>query len=283
MLAASVQSSFNSQMHTIRIYINNLTAQPMPCTIAADKLIGAEISLDAALCHRLQHVMRLAIGAKLVLFDGSEYEYQVHLCKYNKKQALVKIDQQILALAKATPSYHLYQAIARSEHMDYALQKACELGVASIQPVITDHSQLRLKQSLLQKKQAHWQAVIIAACEQCGRGDIPELHPPLRFEQALQRAAELSLPDAQRIFCACGLKQQTPLLSQHLLEHKANLSHEQTKAATYQVFIGAEGGFSEAEVALATQMQWSFCQLGARTLRSETATSVALALLQFLG
>ena len=154
---------------------------------------------------------------------------------------------------------HLGQGISRGDRMDYAIQKAVELGVHEITPVITQFSQLKADEKQIAKKLLHWEGIIIAAAEQSGRCVIPTLHPPRPFAQWMAQPAE------HKFIC----------------HPTAQAHHLKKETQSVRVAIGPEGGFHENEVQLAQTHQASVLSLGPRILRTETATVVALTLLQF--
>jgi 16S rRNA (uracil1498-N3)-methyltransferase len=156
---------------------------------------------------------------------------------------------------------HLGQGLSRGERMDWAIQKATELGVTEITPIFSDRCEVRLKDERADKRLLHWRQVAISACEQCGRSRVPVIHPPVLLAVWLkQTEAELKLvlhPVAE------------PLVSH-------------AKPATLAFLIGPEGGLSDAEVEQAKDNGFHAARLGPRVLRTETAPVVALAVAQQL-
>lgn len=154
----------------------------------------------------------------------------------------------------------LLQAVGKGERMDWALQKATELGVTRIVPILSERCNLQLDDSRWDKKLAHWQGVVIAACEQCGRNRLPELAAPLDFDAALagERAALRLLFDPE---AGQGFAELPPPASVALL-------------------IGPEGGFSAAERGRAGDAGYTALRIGPRVLRMETAATAAIAVVQ---
>ncbi|AMC99880.1 Ribosomal RNA small subunit methyltransferase E [Halomonas chromatireducens] len=145
--------------------------------------------------------------------------------------------------------------------MDYAIQKAVELGVAAITPLYTEHGDVRLKEEREAKKLAHWQAVAVSACEQCGRATVPPVHSPMPLADWLDERDE-----ALRLVL-------------HPATNRA-LARE-TAPSSVALLIGPEGGLSSIEVDAAQAADFSLLSLGPRILRTETAPVVALSLLQY--
>ena len=170
---------------------------------------------------------------------------------------------------ETTMAVHLAVGMPANERMDWLVEKATELGAASIQPLMTAHSVLRLKGERAEKKQAHWQAQAIAACEQCGRNRIPTLHPIAELEPWLIRQA--SAPTvAETRHWVLSLHPSTQTLSAQL---------EPTPPDTVWLLSGPEGGLSAVEDHQARLLGWQATTLGPRTLRAETAAIAALSVL----
>ena len=223
---------------------------------------GAEFALpDNAFRHTVQ-VLRLRPGAPLVLFNGDGNDYPATLTSVERRRAGVRIEGCEPTINESSLALHLVQAISKAEHMDLTMQKAVELGVHVIQPVLSSRG-LRLPPERLAKKLDHWRAVIVSACEQCGRSRIPELRDPLKLDAWLQSQAPA---DGLRLLldpCAArGLNTLTP------------------PAGTVELLIGPEGGFAPEELEQAARAQLLGLRLGPRVLRTETAGIVATALLQ---
>jgi len=214
---------------------------------------------DEVFRHAVQ-VLRMKPGALLNLFDGQGLEYQAQLEQVDKRQATVSLQQQIHTDNESPLDILLMQGISRGERMDYAIQKAVELGVKRIMPVVTERCNVQLSGDRAEKRINHWQGVIISACEQSGRSYLPELLPITSIDSALENvndACKLVLdPEAIKSFSSVKKAQQIALL------------------------IGPEGGLSEIEVQRANDAGFSGITLGPRILRTETASAAALAMVQ---
>ena len=274
---------------------------PVPATHATESSVSAcgYLQLATNICHRLQHVLRLKPGAELTLFDTTGREYLAQIIAYKKPHAWLQLLQQLQAeqaIERVTAGQvGLLQSIVRPERMDYALQKACELGVDFIQPLLSDHCHARAKPATLQKRQQHWQAVIIAAAEQCGRRRLPVLRPWQLLSSSLaelgsapEQTSEPGPAPCRNIICHWQADPDNPTAPppslQHYLRssgaHPEACAHSTAPASNWHLLIGPEGGFSQHEMQLARQHGWQTCSLGPRILRTETAASVALALWQ---
>ncbi|VVQ36559.1 Ribosomal RNA small subunit methyltransferase E [Pseudomonas fluorescens] len=224
-------------------------------------LSTGEHELPEAQAHYISRVLRMAEGDALQLFDGSGQEFRATLVEVGKKRVVVQIAESFAGQVESPLSIHLGQGLSRGERMDWAIQKATELGVTEITPIFSDRCEVRLKDERADKRLMHWRQVAISACEQCGRSRVPVIHPPLLLADWLkQTQAELKLvlhPVAE------------PLVSH-------------AKPATLAFLIGPEGGLSDAEVDQAKSAGFHAARLGPRVLRTETAPVVALAVAQQL-
>jgi len=211
--------------------------------------------------HYIGRVLRHAVGDALQLFDGSGQEFLGELIEVGKKSVRVELRESFAGLAESPLRIHLGQGLSRGERMDWAIQKASELGASEISPIVSERCEVRLKDERADKRMAHWRQVAISACEQCGRSLVPTIHPPIGLGDWLERVeAELKLvlhPVAE------------PLAS-----------HPRPQSLAF--LIGPEGGLTEAEVARAKTHGFHAARLGPRVLRTETAPVVALSVAQQL-
>lgn len=219
---------------------------------------GLSLALPAGPARHVQ-VLRLQPGDALTLFDGRGGEYEAQVEHMGRSEVRVLVGAHHAIEREAPRAVHLALAMPANERMDWLVEKASELGVASIAPLVAERSVLRLAGERAQKKQAHWQAIAVAACEQCGRNRVPEVHPvqPLAAWLAAQAAPGwmLSLRPGTQAIAALPRPQAVTLLS------------------------GPEGGLAPAEEEAALGRGWQPVNLGPRVLRAETAPLAALALL----
>jgi 16S rRNA (uracil1498-N3)-methyltransferase len=233
--------------------------------VDAEIIPGRELLLPPAPSEHLLRVLRLRPGATLVLFNGRGGEYPARLegTAAGGRARLAPLTH--LAIERESPlDLTLLQGIARGERMDLIVQKATELGVRRLVPVRCEFSVVRLDAAKAAQRLAHWRAVAIAACEQCGRNRVPQVDAPADLAAATSIAA------------AGGLRLMLePQAADSLGTLVAGL-----RAAT--LLVGPEGGLSESEHVIAERAGFRGCRLGPRVLRTETAPLAALAALQAL-
>lgn len=220
-----------------------------------------EHELPEAQAHYISRVLRMAEGDALQVFDGSGQEYLGTLVEVGKKRVRVALTESFAGQIESPLQIHLGQGLSRGERMDWAIQKATELGVSEITPIFSDRCEVRLKDERADKRLQHWRQVAISACEQCGRSRVPVIHPPMLLADWIKQVpAELKL----------------------VLHPVAQPWASHTKPATLAFLIGPEGGLSDAEVEQAKAGGFHAARLGPRVLRTETAPVVALAVAQQL-
>ncbi|MCL4133068.1 UNVERIFIED_CONTAM: hypothetical protein GTU68_031451 [Idotea baltica] len=220
------------------------------------------ITLPAALYHHAIQVLRLKAGATISLFDGQGSEFRAELHSVDKRSASALLTDKITTQTESPLTLTLFQGISRGDRMDYTLQKAVELGVQKIVPVITARCNVQLSGARADKKTAHWQGVVISACEQSGRIFLPELAAIQHYETVLTEHE-----DGMRLIL-------DPTSTQGF-----NALTQQSKVS---LLIGPEGGFDENELQQATASGFQAIRFGPRILRTETAAVAALAALQTL-
>ena len=231
--------------------------------------IGKSLELPAHLVNYIVNVLRLKVGADLVLFNGQYYEqylgeFNATITAISKRHCTIAITAFTAKNIESPIKTHLFQGISRSERMDYTIQKAVELGITHITPVFTQRSNLKkLNDKQLQKKMLHWQGVATSACEQSGRSQLMVVNEPVSLKQINKFSTELNL-----------------LLSPTAKTSVADL--KSMSASHINIFIGPEGGLSEAEILYAKEQGYLDVSLGKRILRTETAGLVMLTILQFL-
>ena len=235
-----------------------------PRIFHAAKLTGRDrVELGAAAAKHLLTVLRLKPGAPLILFDGSGFEFEATLDEADKKHAWAKLSGKHGPVVESPLKVTLAQGVSRGERMDYTVQKAVELGVAQIVPVLTERSVVKLDKDGGAKKREHWQAVVVSACEQSGRVRVPEVASPESFVHFLEKHREP------------GLKLLLDPLAESGLDGLPRPAD-----GTAVLLVGPEGGLSESERELAKRVGFQGLRLGPRILRTETAALVALSLLQ---
>jgi len=224
----------------------------------------ADLRLPEAAAYHVARVLRLREGATLTAFDGSGSDFRCEILSVKGDDVRVRVGARNAGLAESPLRITLVQAVSRSERMDWTLQKATELGVRTIVPVLSARSVVRLDESQAEKKMRHWQAIVAAACEQCGRSVVPEVRMP----QDLARYLATSVREGQRLV----LSPTGP----------ASLTGLTSVGTRVELLIGPEGGLDDAELERGISAGFMPVRLGPRVLRTETAGIVALTVLQSL-
>lgn len=231
-----------------------------------------------------------------LFFDGQGGEYTVTLTDITKKQALVTIND-FNPINRALPfTVNIALVMSRGERMDYAIQKATELGVSSIQLLTSQHGEVRLKADQADKKLAHWQQVAVSACEQCGLNIVPTLLAPKAFSDWIDEPAGMpTSSNVTKLILAVPPDDSGVVLPYDQIEgndiERSDIEpitpytnplpqitnqFRQCSLAQFWLLIGAEGGFSEQEITQAIERGFMPWQIGERVLRTETAPVVAL-------
>jgi len=224
---------------------------------------GREVLLPEQAGEHIARVLRLERGHPLIVFNGDGREYDANLASLAKRAVTAEIGTARDVDREAPLSLTLAQGIARGEKMDWILQKATELGVARIVPIVTERTEVKLDEERAERRLAHWTQVIASACEQSGRNRLPALQPPQRLDRWLGSLGDAS---ATRLVLFPAGKVSLQQLPQ--MENGAIL------------VVGPEGGLSDNDIALLTQTGFRGLRLGPRILRTETAGLAALAALQ---
>ncbi|MEN8992086.1 MULTISPECIES: 16S rRNA (uracil(1498)-N(3))-methyltransferase [unclassified Acinetobacter] len=229
--------------------------------IEADLTVDTTVELTETVFHHWVKVLRAQVGETATLFNGQGGEYHVELVEIAKKSAAVQVLQ--FNPSNRTPHFTalLGQVMSKGDRMDYAIQKAVELGVSEIQLLTSERCEMRLKYDRDQKKLDHWQGIAIAACEQCGLNIVPKVLPPLSLEKWL----ESDLPTTKLV----------------LAPNKDEIDVLADADPHFALLIGPEGGLSEAEISAANEKGFVNWCIGERVLRTETAPVVALSILNY--
>lgn len=231
----------------------------VPDALASD----TETTLPDQAAHHVRNVLRLQIGAELILFNGRGGEYEARLSTVAKRNLTVTVGAHRARSCESNLIIEIGLGIAKGDRMDYAIQKATELGVNRITPLATERSVVALSGERSEKKWDHWHAVIVSACEQSGRNDLPQLGKPQGLTEWCDRV------EAQTKFVL------SPTATVSFRQHKAPIG-------SVALAIGPEGGLSDTEVAQTQRFGFTPTQLGPRILRVETATVAAIGALQTL-
>lgn len=224
---------------------------------------GAELSLPASAARHVQ-VLRLQPGAALTLFDGNGGEWGSEVRTMGRRDVVVGVGAHRAVEREITQRVTLALGVPANERMDSLIEKATELGVSAIQPLMCERSVLRLDSERAQRRCAHWSAVAAAACEQSGRNRLPQVHAPMTLAAWLNSLGATG--HDERI--VLSLQDAAPWSSQ---------ASKLSGAAGLIVLSGPEGGLSEREEALARAQGFLGVRLGERVLRADTAPLAVLA------
>lgn len=217
---------------------------------------------ESAFRHVVQ-VLRLEQGEALTLFNGYGGEYDATLEVIGKREAHVRVGAHHTTERESALAITLLQGISKGERMDWCVQKATETGVAAIVPVVTEYGAVKLDAERWARKREHWQGVVTAAAEQSGRTRVPPVAAVTDFSACLKTAA----PGALKLILDPDVESTLEAVKPH---------------PNVVLLIGPEGGFSPAELAQAKQAGFLPLRLGPRILRTETAATVAMTVLQTL-
>lgn len=234
-----------------------------------DLLPGTEIDLPAGAARHVQ-VLRLQPGDAITLFHGgldglgAGGEFEATVLRMGRSEVRVEVGKHHPVEREAARAIHLLAGITANERMDWLVEKATELGVSSITPLLAERSVLKLKGERAEKKQAHWQAVAVAACEQCGRNRVPRIHAAQSLADWLGHSLPSTAPAEQRLVLSLRAGTQP-------------LQPVAVGVGPVWFLSGPEGGLSPAEETLALAHGFVPTTLGPRVLRAETAPLAALA------
>ena len=225
---------------------------------------GDTIDLPAGAARHVQ-VLRMQPGGLITLFSGEQDsgEFAATIEHMGRSEVRVKVGTHLAVEREPKRQVHLAMGVPANDRMDWLVEKATELGVVSIQPLMSERSVLRLSGERADKKRAHWQAVAVAACEQCGRNQLPLIHPVMSLAAWLA-----ALPASKEARLLLSLRPEAQALASML-----------GKSGEVTFLSGPEGGLSLAEEEAALARHFTPVSLGSRVLRAETAGLAALAAL----
>lgn len=239
-------------MRTVRSYID------------AELEPGRTLSLPEATATHLLRVLRLGLGDSVTLFNGDGYDYRAQISALGKRSAEAEVIERLEVQRESPLQVTLAQALARGEKMDLVLQKATELGIQRIVPIITERTEVKLDAERADRRLAHWRGVVASACEQCGRARLPEVIEPQPLHAFLAAA-------------------QSP--GQLILALDPEGDHSLATLPDFEslvLVIGPEGGLSPRDLDQLRAAGAKGLRLGPRILRTETAGLAALSALQAL-
>ncbi|MEH6580721.1 MAG: 16S rRNA (uracil(1498)-N(3))-methyltransferase [Halioglobus sp.] len=221
---------------------------------------GATVQLEPGPSQHIARALRMREGASLLLFNGRGGIYVATVASLGKKSVTVAITEHLSEELESPLRLELGIAISRGDRMDWVIQKATELGVASITPLMTERTEIKLKGDRADKKLAHWRQIVISACEQSGRNRLPTVEPVGKLANWLP----------------------TVKTDRRFVLHHRDTSAKNTgeTPASAAILIGPEGGLSPEEISEVGNFDFEALTLGPRVLRTETAPLAAIAILQ---
>lgn len=221
---------------------------------------ASELTLDGSAAHHLLNVLRLRRGDSITLFDGHGQEAEAQILQAHRRNGChVRVDQ-VRSINRESPlEIHLLQALARGDRFDMVVQKATELGVQTITPLLTERTERSLPSA--DKRLRRWREIIVSACGQCGRNHIPVINPPIALTDLTPQAdcRLVSAPEAE-----------------------LRLAAVEPSGSAIELLIGPEGGLAPVELDWCSNHGFDRIGLGPRILRTETAGLAAIAALQAL-
>lgn len=227
--------------------------------------IGEQVLLTPQAYDHLVKVLRMGVGADLVVFNGLGGEFKARIVAIGKRKLTIEVGSFYSYAVESPLQIHLGQALLKSDKMDFVIQKAVELGVTTVTPLLTQRSVIKLsgqgQAKRLKQRLKRWEAIAIAACEQCGRNSLPRIEQIVPLNTWVMRSPK---------GCAYVLN---PL-------GKAQLPPLNKVVSEVICLLGPEGGFTKDEISLAEHNGFDSLSLGKRILRAETATIATLAILQ---
>lgn len=226
---------------------------------------GQDLTLDSEQAHYLGRALRLRAGDTLSVFSAESGEFTAILTSVSKSSAQIAVGDAVATATESPLKVHLVQGVSRGERMDFVVQKATELGVKRISPVLTEYSVVKLDGDRAGKRRDHWQKIADSACEQSGRTRPPLIDDPLPLKTwfgAKTQDADVDL-----------------ILKPGTATPMASLKAPQTKVC---LLIGPEGGFSDSEYDDAEVSGFAAVSLGPRVLRTETAAIAAVTVAESL-
>jgi len=225
--------------------------------------IDSEVDLELDRARYAGRVLRLGKGDSLQLFNGDGKQYDGDILTAKRQSLRVRISSAEAVSRESSLGLHLLQGIARGERMDTVIQKATELGVHRITPLLSERVVVRLDEKRTRSRMQHWRNVVISACEQCGRNSLPTVDEPQRIADLVDNSE--ALPACRRAFVPGGtsLRELGPRDGEDVA-----------------VLIGPEGGLTQLEIEMTEAAGFIATGLGPRILRTETAGAAAIAVLQ---
>jgi 16S rRNA (uracil1498-N3)-methyltransferase len=233
---------------------------------APSSFAETSVRLDADEAHHLTRVLRLGSGARVFVFDGKGGEYECEVARVAKHEVELNLLRRLDDLVESPLRLTLAQALIKGDRFDWVIQKATELGVTRIVPLLTDHADIKRAEERAGQRLQRWRRISLEALKQCGRRRLVEICEPAPFDD----------------FCGSTTSGDRLIFSEHGGESLAEVSAKLRDVNQLNLCVASEGGWSEHELRKATSCGFTAVSLGKRTLRTETAAIVAVALAQHI-
>lgn len=227
---------------------------------------GASVRLDADEAHHLTRVLRLGSGARVFVFDGEGGEYECEVARVAKHEVELNLLRRLDDAVESPLRLTLAQALIKGDRFDWVIQKATELGVTRIVPLVTDHADIKRAEERAGQRLQRWRRISLEALKQCGRRRLVEICEPAPFDD----------------FCGLTVRSACLIFSEHGGESLAEVSAKLRDVNQLNLCVASEGGWSEHELCKAASCGFTPVSLGTRILRTETAAIVAVALAQHI-
>ena len=227
-----------------------------------------EIYIEGSDVNHMKNVLRMKAGEELMVSDGNNWQYRCAVKEYLPEKAVLKILKKEMVDTELPSKLYLFQGLPKQDKMELIVQKAVELGVCQVIPVMTRRCVVKLDAKKAAKKVSRWQQIAESAAKQAGRGYIPEIRDVMTLEEALAFAGQL---DVRLI----------PYELAEGMEHTRDVIGKIMPGQSVGIFIGPEGGFEKEEVEQAVEKGVLPVTLGKRILRTETAGLAVLSVLMY--
>jgi 16S rRNA (uracil1498-N3)-methyltransferase len=233
---------------------------------APSSFTESSVMLDAEETRHLTQVLRLGEGARVFVFNGEGAEYECEVARAGKREVELNLARRLDDVVESPLRMTLAQALIKGDKFDWVIQKATELGVTRIVPLVTDHNDIKRAEERAEQRLQRWRRISLEALKQCGRRRLVEICEPAPFDDFCESAA----PGARLIFSERGG------------ESLRGVSVKLQDVNQLSLCVAAEGGWSERELRRAESGGFTPVSLGSRVLRTETAAIVAVTLAQHL-
>jgi len=227
---------------------------------------GVSVKLDADEAHHLTRVLRLGSGARVFVFDGEGGEYECEVARIAKHEVELNLLRRLDDAVESPLQLTLAQALIKGDKFDWVIQKATELGVTRIVPLVTDHADVKRAEERAGQRLQRWRRISLEALKQCGRRRLVEICEPAPFDD----------------FCGSTARSACLIFSERGGESLAEVSAKLRDVNQLSLCVASEGGWSDHELRKAASCDFTPVSLGTRTLRTETAAIVAVALAQHI-